>query len=160
MMRLAKDEHYGDPRALLMAYAGRLTRLRDWKKAGADIVQLDSRLSSRSSRRRRSSRRDRPRAEGISHDRRHLCSATGTTSRSKLDRYHFLALLNARRAAQTSIEAAQPGSIRDVRPAAGQAVMVGVLDRRTHGRDAEIVAAVCARRSAISPERVVAPVAA
>ncbi len=42
MMRLAKDEHYGDRHALLMAYARAVNEeARDLKAAGADIVQLD-----------------------------------------------------------------------------------------------------------------------
>src|SRR6187399_384792 len=42
MMRLAKDEHYGDPRALLMAYAKAVNEeAHDLKRAGADIIQLD-----------------------------------------------------------------------------------------------------------------------
>src|SRR5262245_36837434 len=42
MMRLAKDEFYGDKRALLMAYAKVVNEeVHDYKKAGADIVQLD-----------------------------------------------------------------------------------------------------------------------
>src|SRR5215470_11386737 len=42
MMRLAKDEFYGDKRALLMAYAKVVNEeVHDYKQAGADIVQLD-----------------------------------------------------------------------------------------------------------------------
>ena len=42
MMRLAKDEFYGDKRALLMAYAKVVNEeVHDYKKAGADIIQLD-----------------------------------------------------------------------------------------------------------------------
>src|SRR3546814_14389087 len=42
MAKLAKDEHYGDPEALIMAYAAALNEeLREMKAAGADVLQID-----------------------------------------------------------------------------------------------------------------------
>ena len=42
MSRQAKDEHYGDPEALAMAYAEAVNaEAHDLKRAGVDIIQLD-----------------------------------------------------------------------------------------------------------------------
>lgn len=134
MMRLAKDEHYGDKRALLMAYAKAVNEeLRDLKAAGADVVQLDE-----------------PFVESFVDEAEEFAVAgidgalegiAGTTvvhvcfgyghyvHTEKPNTYSFLGPLNECRATQISIEAAQPKldvSMLDLLP--DKQVMFGVLD--------------------------------
>jgi 5-methyltetrahydropteroyltriglutamate--homocysteine methyltransferase len=138
MMRLAKDEFYGDKRALLMAYAKVVNEeVHDYKQAGADVIQLDE-----------------PFMEsfvGEAHEfavagiDRSLAGITGTTvvhlcfgyahyvKVDKPNTYNFLAPLNACVAQQISIEAAQPNldpKTLDMLP--DKVVMYGVLDLKDH----------------------------
>ncbi len=166
MMRLAKDEHYGDRRALLMAYARAVNdELRDLKTAGADIVQLDEPfVESFVAEAEELAVAGIDRAlEGIEGTTVvHLCFGYGHYVKvEKPDAYHFLAPLNACRATQISIEAAQPRlnpAMLDLLP--GKEVMYGVLDLKDHTVETpEIVAGrLRAALRHITPERlVVAP---
>jgi len=166
MMRLAKDEHYGDPRALLMAYAKAVNEeLRDLKKAGADIVQLDEPfVESFVAEAEEFAVAGIDRAlEGISGTTVvHLCFGYGHYVKvEKPDRYHFLAPLNGCRATQISIEAAQPRldpAMLDLLP--DKQVMVGVLDLKDHTVETPEIVAARLRQALghIGPERlVVAP---
>jgi 5-methyltetrahydropteroyltriglutamate--homocysteine methyltransferase len=166
MMRLAKDEHYGDRRALLMAYARAVNdELRDLKTAGADIVQLDepfveSFVAEAEEFAVAGIDRALDGIEGTTVV--HLCFGYGHYVKvEKPDAYHFLAPLNACRATQISIEAAQPRlnpAMLDLLP--GKEVMYGVLDLKDHTVETpEIVAGrLRAALRHITPERlVVAP---
>jgi 5-methyltetrahydropteroyltriglutamate--homocysteine methyltransferase len=163
MMRLAQDEFYGDKRTLLMAYAKVVNEeVLDYKKAGADIVQLDE-----------------PFVESFvaeAHDfaidgiNRSLEGVTGTTvvhlcfgyghyvKVDKPNTYSFLAPLNDCAAQQISIEAAQPNldpSTINVLP--DKVVMYGVLDLRDHSVETPDIVAQRIRGVLrhVTPERVV-----
>jgi 5-methyltetrahydropteroyltriglutamate--homocysteine methyltransferase len=138
MMRLAKDEFYGDKRALLMAYAKVVNEeVHDYKRAGADIVQLDEPFMesfvgeanefavdgiNRS-------------LEGITETSVvHLCFGYGHYVKvDKPNTYSFLTPLNACAAHQISIEAAQPNlDPRTLDMLPDKVVMYGVLDLKDH----------------------------
>ena len=92
----------------------------------------------------------------------HLCFGYGHYVKvEKPDRYHFLAPLNACRATQISIEAAQPRldpAMLDLLP--DKQVMYGVLDLKDHTVETPEIVAARLRQALghIGPERlVVAP---
>jgi 5-methyltetrahydropteroyltriglutamate--homocysteine methyltransferase len=166
MMRLAKDEHYGDRRALLLAYARAVNEeAHDLKKAGADIVQLDEPFVE--------SFVEEAEALAIEGIDRALEGVPGTTvvhvcfgygHYVKIDKpstYRFLAPLDACAATQISIEAAQPRldpAMLDLLP--NKQVMYGVLDLKDHTVETADVVAARIRQALehIGPERlVVAP---
>jgi 5-methyltetrahydropteroyltriglutamate--homocysteine methyltransferase len=113
MMRMAKDEYYHDRHALLLAYAKVVNEeIRDYKKAGCDVVQVDEPFLE-------SFVEDAAKwgVEGINKSLEgiegttvvHLCFGYGAfVKREKPNAYHFLAPLNDCAATQISIEAAQP----------------------------------------------------
>jgi 5-methyltetrahydropteroyltriglutamate--homocysteine methyltransferase len=166
MMRLAKDEHYGDKRALLMAYAKAVNEeLHDLKRAGADIVQLDEPFVESFV-----AEAEELAIDGINRSLEgiegttvvHLCFGYGHYVKvEKPNRYNFLAPLNACRATQISIEAAQPRldpAMLDLLP--DKQVMYGVLDLKDHAVETPEIVAARLRRALghIAPERlVVAP---
>jgi 5-methyltetrahydropteroyltriglutamate--homocysteine methyltransferase len=166
MMRLAKDEHYGDRRALLLAYARAVNEeARDLKKAGADVIQLDEPFVE--------SFVDEAEAfavEGVNRSLEgigdttvvHVCFGYGHYVKINKPRaYRFLAPLDACAATQISIEAAQPRldpAMLDLLP--NKQVMYGVLDLKD--RAVETAEAVAARlrealRHVEPPRLVVAP---
>jgi 5-methyltetrahydropteroyltriglutamate--homocysteine methyltransferase len=166
MMRLAKDEHYGDRRALLMAYARTVNEeARDLKKAGADVIQLDEPFVE--------SFVEEATAFAVDGINRSLEGIGGTTvihlcfgygHYVKIDKpnaYRFLAPLDACAATQISIEAAQPRldpAMLDLLPS--KQVMYGVLDLKDHSVETAETVAARIRRALkhIDPERlVVAP---
>lgn len=113
MMRMAKDEYYKDRHALLLAYARVVNEeIKDYKKAGCDVVQIDEPFLE-------SFVEDAEKwgVEGINRSLEgvngttviHLCFGYGAfVKREKPNAYHFLAPLNDCNATQISIEAAQP----------------------------------------------------
>jgi 5-methyltetrahydropteroyltriglutamate--homocysteine methyltransferase len=113
MMRMAKDEYYNDRHALLLAYAKVVNEeIKDYKKAGCDVVQIDEPFLE-------SFVEDAEKwgVEGINRSLEgvtgstviHLCFGYGAfVKREKPNAYHFLAPLNDCNATQISIEAAQP----------------------------------------------------
>jgi 5-methyltetrahydropteroyltriglutamate--homocysteine methyltransferase len=166
MMRLAKDEYYGERRTLLMAYAKALNEeIRDLKKAGADVIQLDEPFVE--------SFVDEAKEFAVEGINRSLEGITGTTvvhvcfgyghyvTIDKPNTYRFLAPLNACAATQISIEAAQPRldpAMLDLLPE--KQVMYGVLDLKDHTVETAQVVAARLRQALehIDPTRlVVAP---
>jgi 5-methyltetrahydropteroyltriglutamate--homocysteine methyltransferase len=166
MLRLAKDEYYNDRHALHAAYAKAVNEeVRDLKKAGADIIQLDE-----------------PFVESFPDDagefavdgiNRSLAGIEGTTivhlcfgyahyvKADKPSVYSFLAPLNECKATQISIEAAQPR----LNPAMldllqNKDVMYGVIDLKDHTVETPEIIAGRLRQALkhIDPKRlVVAP---
>jgi 5-methyltetrahydropteroyltriglutamate--homocysteine methyltransferase len=166
MMRLAKDEHYGDRRALLLAYARAVNEeARDLKKAGADVIQLDEPFVE--------SFVEEAEAFAIEGIDRSLEGIEGTTvvhvcfgyghyvTIDKPRAYRFLAPLGACAATQISIEAAQPRldpAMLDLLP--NKQVMYGVLDLKDHAVETADTVAARIREALghIDPQRlVVAP---
>jgi 5-methyltetrahydropteroyltriglutamate--homocysteine methyltransferase len=133
---LAQDEHYRDPERLAMAYAAAVNaELRELEPI-VDWLQLDEPYLQ--------GHPDRARAYGVAVIDRalagltkptciHLCfgyafshALAGTT---KSGGYHFLGELNASRAAQVSIEAAQPKlDLAVLRELPAKTIVLGVLD--------------------------------
>jgi 5-methyltetrahydropteroyltriglutamate--homocysteine methyltransferase len=166
MMRLAKDEHYGDKRALLMAYARAVNEeARDLKRAGADVIQLDEPFVE--------SFVDEAAEFAVDGIARALDGIEGTTvvhlcfgyghfvKVAKPNAYNFLAPLNACAATQISIEAAQPKldtAMLDLLP--DKDVMYGVLDLKDRAIETPEIVAERIRRALerVPPERlIVAP---
>jgi len=163
MMRLAKDEHYGDKEALVMAYAKAVNEeARELKAAGADVIQLDEPFVE--------SFVDEAEAYAVEGINRSLEGIGGTTvihvcfgygHYVKIDKpnaYHFLAPLNDCAATQISIEAAQPRldpAMLDLLP--GKQVMYGVLDLKDHTVETPEIVAARIRQALghIGPERLV-----
>jgi len=166
MMRLAKDEHYGDRRALLMAYARAVNEeAQDLKEAGADVIQLDEPFVE--------SFVDEAQEFAVDGINRALEGIKGTTvvhvcfgyghyvTIEKPNTYHFLAPLDDCAAKQISIEAAQPRldpAMLDLLPS--KQVMYGVLDLKDHTVEAAETVAARLRQALehVDPRRlVVAP---
>lgn len=165
MTQLAKDEFYGDDRALAMAYAEAVNEeARDLKAAGADFVQLDEPYLQ--------AHPDKARAYGVEAIDRalagipgptivHMCFGYAYVMKDKPSGYSFLPELDRCCAAQLSIEAAQPRLDLSVLAALpNKTMMVGVLD--LGDQTVETPAAIAARLGEalrhVPPERlVVAP---
>jgi 5-methyltetrahydropteroyltriglutamate--homocysteine methyltransferase len=165
MTQLAKDEFYGDDRALAMAYADAVNaEARDLKAAGADFIQLDEPYLQ--------AHPDKARAYGVEAIDRalagipgptivHMCFGYAYVMKDKPSGYSFLPELDRCCAAQLSIEAAQPRLDLSVLAALpSKTMMVGVLD--LGDQTVETPAAIAARLGEalrhVPPERlVVAP---
>lgn len=112
MAQLAKDEHYGDHEALVMAYADAVNEeLRDLKAAGADVIQLDEPYLQ--------AYPDEANAYGVAAIDRaldgingptivHLCFGYAYVVKDKPSGYSYLPQLEGSRVTAVSIEAAQP----------------------------------------------------
>ena len=136
MAQQAQDDHYKDEEALAMAYAAAVNEeLKDLKRAGADIVQLDEPwLQARADRAVRYGVKAINRAlDGVAGTTVvHLCFGYAAAVKDKPSGYSFLGQLAETRATQISIEAAQPRLDLDVlRSLAPKSVMVGVIDLGT-----------------------------
>ena len=136
MAQQAQDEHYRDEEALALAYAAAVNEeLRDLKRAGADVVQLDEPwLQARAERAARYGVKAINRAlEGIEGTTVvHLCFGYAAAVKDKPSGYSFLEQLAGTSATQISIEAAQPRlDLSIVRALAPKSVMVGVIDLGT-----------------------------
>ena len=112
MAKLAKDEHYGDMEALIMAYARAVNEeIRDLKAAGADLIQIDEpymQANAEEANRYGVAAIDRA-LEGIEGPTAvHLCFGYAYVVKDKPSGYSFLPELNQCRADAISIEAAQP----------------------------------------------------
>jgi 5-methyltetrahydropteroyltriglutamate--homocysteine methyltransferase len=147
MAQQAQDDYYKDEEALAMAYAAAVNEeIRDLKRAGADVIQLDEPwLQARADRAARYGVRAINRAlEGIEGTTVvHLCFGYAAAVKDKpTTGYSFLAQLADTRAAQISIEAAQPRlDLSIVRALAPKSVMVGVIDLGTNAVETpEVVA--------------------
>ena len=136
MTQQAKDDYYNDEEALALAYAAAVNEeIKDLKRAGADVIQLDEPwLQARSDRAARYGVKAINRAlEGIDGTTIvHLCFGYAAAVKEKPTGYSFLGQLAECRASQISIEAAQPHLDLSVAKAlAPKSVMVGVVDLGT-----------------------------
>ena len=165
MTQLAKDEHYGDERALAMDYADAVNEeARDLKKAGVDFIQIDEpylQAHPEQARRFGVEAIDRALAGIEGPTIVHMCFGYAYVVKDKPSGYSFLPELDRCCAAQISIEAAQPRLDLGILAALpGKTMMVGVLD--LGDPSVETPAAVASRIEAalahIAPQRlVVAP---
>ncbi len=136
MAKLALDEHYGDPEALIMAYAGALNEeVRELKSAGADVIQIDEPYM-------QANPIEAERFGVAAIDRAlhgidgptvvHLCFGYAYVVSDKPEGYSFLPQLDACCADAISIEAAQPNldpAILEKLPSKN--VLFGVIDLGT-----------------------------
>src|SRR5438552_1665791 len=148
MAQQAQDDYYKDEEALAMAYAAAVNEeIRDLKKAGADVIQLDEPwLQARAERAARYGVKAINRAlQGIDGTTVvHLCFGYAAAVKDKPSGYSFLAQLAQTSASQISIEAAQPRlDLAVVQTLAPKSVMVGVIDLGTEA--VETPEAVAAR---------------
>ena len=133
MAKLAKDEHYGDQEALIMAYAAALNaELREMKAAGADVLQIDEpymQANPEEAERFGVAAIDAA-LEGIEGPTVvHLCFGYAHSVKDKPAGYSYLPQLNACRADAISIEAAQPRlDPAALRGLPDKKVLFGVLD--------------------------------
>jgi 5-methyltetrahydropteroyltriglutamate--homocysteine methyltransferase len=165
MTQLAKDEHYGDERALAMDYADAVNEeARDLEAAGADFIQLDEpylQAHPEKARRYGVEAIDRALAGVAGPTIVHMCFGYAYVVKDKPSGYSFLPELDRCCASQVSIEAAQPRldlAILAALPA--KTMMVGVLDLGDAAIETPeaIVARLEAALAHIAPERlVVAP---
>jgi 5-methyltetrahydropteroyltriglutamate--homocysteine methyltransferase len=133
MTQQAQDDHYGDERALALAYAEAVNEeLHDLKAAGADIVQIDEPyLQARPEPAREYALEAIDRAlEGVEGDTvLHTCFGYAHIVKERLTGYPFLRELDDCRATHISLEAAQPGLDPEVLGGLPSKVIVlGVLD--------------------------------
>jgi 5-methyltetrahydropteroyltriglutamate--homocysteine methyltransferase len=136
MTQQAQDDYYNDEEALALAYAAAVNdEIKDLKRAGADVIQLDEPwLQARSDRAARYGVKAINRAlEGIEGTTIvHLCFGYAAAVKEKPTGYSFLGQLAECRASQISIEAAQPRlDLSVARELAPKSVMVGVIDLGT-----------------------------
>jgi 5-methyltetrahydropteroyltriglutamate--homocysteine methyltransferase len=165
MTQLAKDEHYGDERALAMAYADAVNQeVRDLRAAGVDFIQLDEPYLQ--------AHPDKARRYGVEAIDRalagidgptivHMCFGYAYVVKDKPSGYSYLPELDRCCARQISIEAAQPAlDLAILAALPTKTMMVGVLDLGTNEIEAPetIVARLEAALAHVPPERlVVAP---
>jgi 5-methyltetrahydropteroyltriglutamate--homocysteine methyltransferase len=133
MTQQAQDDHYGDQRALALAYAEAVNEeLRDLKAAGADVVQIDEPyLQARPEAARVFALDAIDRAlSGIEGETvLHTCFGYAHVVHERPSGYPFLRELNECAATHLSLEAAQPGLDPEVlREVPDKVVVLGVLD--------------------------------
>jgi len=165
MAQQAQDDYYKDEEALAMAYAAAVNEeLKDLKRAGADVVQLDEPwLQARADRAARYGVKAINRAlEGVAGTTVvHLCFGYAAAVKDKPSGYSFLGQLADTRASQISIEAAQPRlDLAVLKALAPKSVMVGVIDLSTTAVEtpAQVAERIRAALKHIAPEKlVVAP---
>ena len=162
MTQQAQDDYYKDEEALAMAYAAAVNEeLKDLKRAGADIVQLDEPWLQ--------ARADRAARYGVKAINRaldgvpgttvvHLCFGYAAAVKDKPSGYSFLGQLAETRATQISIEAAQPRlDLAVLASLAPKSVMVGVIDLGSNAIETPEVVAdrIRAALKYIAPEKLV-----
>src|SRR5215469_10037885 len=131
--RQAQDDHYRDEEAAAMAYAEAVNaEIKDLFAAGADIVQIDEPWMQQHP--------DKARAYGLKAlDRAldgvsgtvavHLCFGYAAVVHDKPTGYSFLPELEDSRAAQVSIEAAQPKlDLKVIEKLPSKTIILGVID--------------------------------
>ena len=136
MAQQAQDDYYKDEEALAMAFAAAVNEeMKDLRKAGADVIQLDEPWLQ--------ARPDRAARYGVKAINRalkdvsgttvvHLCFGYAAAVASKPSGYSFLPQLAETTASQISIEAAQPRlDLSVLRELKNKTVMVGVIDLGT-----------------------------
>jgi len=165
MTQLAKDEHYGDERALAMDYADAVNEeARDLKAAGVDFIQLDEPYLQ--------AHPDKARRYGVEAIDRalagiegptivHMCFGYAYVVKDKPAGYSFLPELDRCCARQISIVVAQPRlDLSILRALPTKTMMVGVLDLSDPAIEtpATIASRLGEALAHIAPERlVVAP---
>ena len=165
MTQQAQDDHYGDERALALAYAEAVNEeLRDLKAAGADVVQIDEPyLQARPEAARAYAVEAIDRAlDGIDGDTvLHTCFGYAHVVKNKPNGYAFLRELNECAAKQLSLEAAQPDlDLEVLREVPDKTIVLGVLDLGSTDVEAPAVVAARVRKAlAVVPRErlVVAP---
>ena len=161
MAQQAQDDYYKDEEALALAFAAAVNdELRDLKVAGADVVQLDEPwLQARPDRAARYGVKAINRAlEGIPGTTVvHLCFGYAAAVKDKPTGYSFLPQLEATRASQISIEAAQPRLDLSVLGKLDKTLMVGVIDLGTERIETadEVAARIRAALKRVPAERLV-----
>ncbi|MEQ9121972.1 MAG: uroporphyrinogen decarboxylase family protein, partial [Alphaproteobacteria bacterium] len=133
MAKMAKDEHYHDQEALIMAYAEALrAEIADMKAAGADVIQIDEpHLQAHPEEARRFGVKAIDRVlEGVEGPTVvHVCFGYAYVVKDKPSGYSFLPEFDACAATAISIEAAQPKldpAILERLPS--KTIMFGALD--------------------------------
>jgi 5-methyltetrahydropteroyltriglutamate--homocysteine methyltransferase len=165
MTQQAQDDHYGDERALALAYAEAVNEeLRDLKAAGADVVQIDEPyLQARPEAARAYAVEAIDRAlDGIDGETvLHTCFGYAHVVQNKPNGYAFLRELNECAAKQLSLEAAQPDlDLEVLREVPDKTIVLGVLDLGSTDVEAPAVVAARVRKAlAVVPRErlVVAP---
>jgi 5-methyltetrahydropteroyltriglutamate--homocysteine methyltransferase len=162
MTRLVMDDYYHDEEALIGAYADAVNReLKDLKRAGADVVQLDEPYLQ--------SNAEEAKINGISAINRaldgiegtkaiHLCFGYAYVVKEKPSGYSFLAELEGSVADQISIEAAEPGldpTIFDSLPS--KTIILGALNLADHSIETPETIAMRIRAALehVGPDRLV-----
>ena len=162
MAQLAQDDHYGDERALALAYAAAVNEeIRDLFAAGADFVQVDEPyLQAQPEKARKYGLEALNRAlDGVGGPTCvHLCFGYALLVKERPSGYSFLPELAEAACDQISIETAQAGLDCSVlREIPGKTFLVGVLD--LSGPEVETPETVAGRiRRAlehVAPERVI-----
>ena len=162
MAQLAQDDHYGDERALALAYAAAVNEeIRDLFAAGADLVQVDEPyLQAQPEKARRYGLEALNRAlDGVGGQTCvHICFGYPHLVKERPSGYSFLPELAETPCDQISIETAQAGLDCSVlREIPGKTFLVGVLD--LSGPEVETPETVAGRiRRAlehVAPERVI-----
>jgi len=163
MTQQAQDDHYGDERALALAYAEAVNEeLRDLRAAGADVVQIDEPyLQARPEPARRYALEAIDRAlAGIGGDTvLHTCFGYAHIVHERLPGYPFLRELADCSATHISLEAAQPGlDPQLLRALPGKVIVLGVLDLGAEEVETPQLVADRLRRAVavVEPERLVA----
>jgi 5-methyltetrahydropteroyltriglutamate--homocysteine methyltransferase len=161
MAQQAQDDYYKDEEALALAFAAAVNEeIRDLRAAGADVVQLDEPwLQARPDRAARYGVKAINRAlEGISGTTVvHLCFGYAAAVKDKPTGYSFLPQLEATRASQISIEAAQPRLDLSVLKSLNKTLMVGVIDLGTERVEtaSEVAARIRGALKQVPAERLV-----
>ena len=162
MAQLAQDDHYGDERALALAYAAAVNEeIRDLFAAGADLVQVDEPyLQAQPEKARKYGLEALNRAlDGVGGTTCvHLCFGYAQLVKERPSGYSFLPELAEAACDQISIETAQAGLDCSVlREIPGKTFLVGVLD--LSGPEVETPETVAGRiRRAlehVAPERII-----
>jgi 5-methyltetrahydropteroyltriglutamate--homocysteine methyltransferase len=162
MAQQAQDDYYKDEEALALAFAAAVNEeIRDLKKAGADVVQIDEPwLQARPDRAARYGVKAINRAlEGISGTTVvHLCFGYAAAVKDKPTGYSFLPQLEATSASQISIEAAQPRLDLAVLKDLSKTVMVGVIDLGSNAVESaqDVASRIRAALKHVPAERLVA----
>jgi 5-methyltetrahydropteroyltriglutamate--homocysteine methyltransferase len=165
MTQQAQDDHYGDERALALAYAEAVNEeLHDLKAAGADVVQIDEPyLQARPEPAREYALEAINRAlDGIEGDTvLHTCFGYAHIVKDRLSGYPFLAELNGCAATHLCLEAAQPDlNPRVLAGVPDKSIVLGVLDLGSEEAETPETVAARMRRAleVLPPERLsVAP---
>jgi len=162
MAQQAQDDYYKDEEALALAYAAAVNEeIRDLKKAGADVIQLDEPwLQARADRAARYGVKAINRAlEGIDGTTVvHLCFGYAAAVKDKPSGYSFLGQLADTRASQISIEAAQPHlDLAVTKELAPKSVMVGVIDLSSDAIETpdQVAGRIRAALKFVAPEKLV-----